>query len=277
MQWYFLSDTQEQVPVQDDHLAGLVQTGVVRPSTMIWHEGMDEWIACSEAKPELFVQRHVVPVIGAAATARQTSASSVGTQMGNQMGDGQLVREAASTFATASIWMKLLGILFLLTGVAHILMALFLIVTGASMTGALIPAILVGLITAGIGAIVMWMGMLLFQSANKAHVAVLSGRKEPLLSALAQNARFFKIWGVTVALAIILYSLMFILAFSGIMGGALMNMFNPANSFEQVEKMEDEGDAATSIDAGNTGDGDDGDESVENSPEEDEGPSETDN
>lgn len=246
MQWYFLSDTQEQVPVQEEHLAGLVQTGVVRPNTMIWKEGMDQWIACSEAKPELFAQRQVVPVVGAAATARQTAAlqsqaprAGATPAGGMQMGDGQLVREAASTFASASIWMKLIGVVLLLAGVLYIISALFLVVTGVSAPGALIPAIIVSLITATIGAIIMWMGMLLFQSAGKAQEAALSGQKQALISALEQNSKFFKICGITLTLIIAIYGLIIVLAASGLMGGALFANLLPSSDMEEM--METDG------------------------------------
>ena len=242
MQWYFLSDTQQQVPVQEEHLAGLVQTGVVRPNTMIWREGMAEWISCSEAKPELFAQRQVVPVVGAAATARQTAAlhspassrSSAGASA-MQIGDGQIVREAALTFASASVWMKLVGVLFLIGGVVCILSALFIMVTGVSVPGMLIPAAIISLVSAVVGAVAMWMGILLFQSATKAQEAAASGQKHALLSALNQNAKFFRIWGITAALAFAVYGLIFALAFTGVMGGALFHQLGQTGMSEVRE------------------------------------------
>ena len=242
MQWYFLSDTQEQVPVQEEHLAGLVQTGVVRPNTMIWREGMTEWVSCSETKPELFARRQVVPVVGAAATARQTAALQshstpavrAGTP-GMQMGDGQIVREAASAFASASVWMKLIGVVLLIFGVIYILVALFTMVAGVSAPGMLVLALIFSLVTGVLGSVVMWMGILLFQSASKAQDAAASGQKHDLLSALHQNAKFFKIWGITVALVIAFYGLMIALAFTGAMGGAMMNRFSKSSPFDSPD------------------------------------------
>jgi hypothetical protein len=242
MQWYFLSDTQEQVPVQEEHLPGLVQTGVVRPNTMIWREGMTEWISCSEAKPELFARRQVVPVVGAAATARQTAALQshsspvvrAGTT-GMQMGDGQIVREAARALASASIWIKLIGVVLLVFGVIYILVALFTMVAGVSAPGMLILALIFSLVTGVVGSVVMWMGILLFQSASKAQDAAASGQKHDLLSALHQNAKFFKICGITVALVIAFYGLMIALALTGAMGGALVNMFDKSSPFDSPD------------------------------------------
>lgn len=228
MQWFFLSDTQEQVPVQEEHVAGLVQTGVIRSNTLIWHEGMEQWVACSEIKPELFARRHVVPVVGAAATARQTAAlhsqsvpaavhtgaAPVAAAAATQLGDGQAVREASAAIATSAGWMKFLGISLLIFGVAHVLSALFVVVMGGSADGGLLPGLVLGLITASLGGVLMWMGMLLFQSAAKAQEAALTAQKHTLLSALRQSARFFKIWGISAVAAVIAYGIVVALFFS---------------------------------------------------------------
>ena len=114
-------------------------------------------------------------------------------------------------------------------------MALFVMVTGVSAEGGLVPALILSLITAGVGAIVMWMGILLFQSASKAQEATLTAQKYALISALNQNAKFFKIWGITIAIALLLYGLVVVLAISGVMGTALLSGFGPRGGLEMIE------------------------------------------
>ena len=236
MQWFFLSDTQEQVPVNEEHIAGLVQTGVIRPNTMMWREGMPQWIAASEVKPELFANKHVVPVVGAAATARQTAAlrpsaspaapaaaatgqmhpasAAAPTTGVLQNVEASTVREIAHAFAKASGWMKLIAVFFILGGVLYILMALLTLVSGMSVEGGLIPSLLMSLVTAGLGGVVLWMGTLLFQAPSKAQLAERTGQKHPLLSAMAMNGRFFKIWGISIIAVLVLYGLIIALFFS---------------------------------------------------------------
>jgi len=50
----------------------------------------------------------------------------------------------------------------------------------------------------------LWLGIVLFQSATKSQDAVRTGRKHSLLSALSSNAKFFKIWGVIASIGVVI-------------------------------------------------------------------------
>jgi hypothetical protein len=54
MRWYFLTDQQEQIPTSEEQLPSLAGQGVVRPQTLVWHEGQGDWKSLGEIKPELF-------------------------------------------------------------------------------------------------------------------------------------------------------------------------------------------------------------------------------
>ena len=43
MQWYYASQGRQSAPVDDTELESLVRTGVVRPDTLVWHQGLDTW------------------------------------------------------------------------------------------------------------------------------------------------------------------------------------------------------------------------------------------
>lgn len=43
MNWYYLDQGQQRGPVSDEEFPGLVQSGVIRPDTYLWCEGMAEW------------------------------------------------------------------------------------------------------------------------------------------------------------------------------------------------------------------------------------------
>lgn len=43
MQWYYASQGRQSLPIDEAELESLVRTGVVRPDTLVWHEGLDTW------------------------------------------------------------------------------------------------------------------------------------------------------------------------------------------------------------------------------------------
>ena len=43
MNWYYLEQGQQRGPVSDEEFPGLIQSGVIRPETYLWCEGMAEW------------------------------------------------------------------------------------------------------------------------------------------------------------------------------------------------------------------------------------------
>src|SRR5688572_2702038 len=54
MQWYYLSESYERIPVSEAQFAALAARGILRPATPVWRKGMADWTACGEVKPEIF-------------------------------------------------------------------------------------------------------------------------------------------------------------------------------------------------------------------------------
>jgi len=46
-EWYYASNKQQQGPVSLDELKKLARTGVLKPSDLVWKEGMKEWLRAS--------------------------------------------------------------------------------------------------------------------------------------------------------------------------------------------------------------------------------------
>lgn len=106
MRWFFLSAQQEQIPTSDSQLATLVQQGILRPQTLVWHEGQADWQSLGELKPDLFATNPLLrssTVVGSAVPASPLKVTE------------GLVRSSG--------WILACGILFLL-------LALLLLVTG---------------------------------------------------------------------------------------------------------------------------------------------------
>ena len=43
MQWYYASQGRQSLPIDEAELENLVRSGIVRPDTLVWHEGLDTW------------------------------------------------------------------------------------------------------------------------------------------------------------------------------------------------------------------------------------------
>ncbi len=52
--WYYLTDRHERVAVAEDQLPGLAKVGLLRPNSLVWHEGMEGWQACGKVLPHVF-------------------------------------------------------------------------------------------------------------------------------------------------------------------------------------------------------------------------------
>lgn len=106
MLWYYVSDRQERLAAPEDQLAVLAGSGVVRPTTLLWRKGMDQWLSAGELKPEWF-SGAVEP---AATTALVPSA----------LEDRGLIAELAQTLRIYAGWVTVSGWVHFFTGVAAI-------------------------------------------------------------------------------------------------------------------------------------------------------------
>src|SRR6516162_9401737 len=53
MNWYYVSGGQQAGPVDDAQMEGLVRAGQVRPDSLVWHEGMPNWLPYGQVAPAL--------------------------------------------------------------------------------------------------------------------------------------------------------------------------------------------------------------------------------
>ncbi len=51
MDWYYVDGGAQAGPVNETEFAQLVATGKIRPATLVWHEGMANWVAYAQARP----------------------------------------------------------------------------------------------------------------------------------------------------------------------------------------------------------------------------------
>lgn len=122
MDWFYVSETRERRKFREGDIAGLVRSRVLRPETMVWKKGMDDWISGSEIHPEWF--RFESGDKGAAAA----MVAAVETAQVKALG-GKLSERAG--------WMRTLAALTVALGVpTSIFGGVILIVAGAKFFGA---------------------------------------------------------------------------------------------------------------------------------------------
>lgn len=80
MPWHYVNENREQAEVPDGNLEALVSSGAVTHDTLIWQDGMPDWLPASLAVPELFPDAPVTPVPYAAATDQPDAYASDGQQ-----------------------------------------------------------------------------------------------------------------------------------------------------------------------------------------------------
>lgn len=198
MRWFFLSAQQEQIPTSDSQLASLVQQGILRPQTLVWHEGQADWQSLGELKPDLFTTN---PLLRSSAVVGNTAAASPLKITEN------LVRNSG--------WILTCGILFQL-------LALLLLVTGglsavhsykewhqvaASLEGAK-PNLSVVLIVLSVASQILaalslrWMGSLLVGATGKLRHGQTTGEFAITEIGLRRLGKFFVILVVSLLLAI---------------------------------------------------------------------------
>jgi hypothetical protein len=205
MQWYYLSDSYERIPVSEEQFGALAARGVVRPATPVWRKGMADWTACGEVKPEIFLEG-------------VTRASEERNPLADNMALRGTVIGLGRALAAYNGWIRVLGGgLLVLASCAGGLLAweFWLLVThgfegwieacpalAPAKEHAWFPWLMLSLqaLTAGL---TVWSGLLLLQAAGKARRAMDSGSESVLTSALRDVGRHFLVAAVVIVLVIV--------------------------------------------------------------------------
>ena len=66
MNWYYASHGTQQGPASEEQLAQLLRDGSISGSTLIWKDGMPDWLALSVVRPDLLADLTAAPQIGGA-------------------------------------------------------------------------------------------------------------------------------------------------------------------------------------------------------------------
>jgi uncharacterized RDD family membrane protein YckC len=49
MSWYYAENNERRGPIEDAAFQSMVASGTIKPDTLVWREGLTEWVPCSQA------------------------------------------------------------------------------------------------------------------------------------------------------------------------------------------------------------------------------------
>jgi len=205
MQWYYLSESYERIPVSEAQFTALAARGIVRPATPVWRKGMADWAACGEVKPEIF-----------------TAGVTRGSDEHHPAADNAAVRGTiiglSRTLAAYNPWLRILGVVLLVIGTGSLALlgweTWILFRSGFdewSRGNVLLKPLqdhvwIVWLALAWhvlMAFLSVWCGLLLLRAAARAKRAMESGNEHMLTSAIHDTGRYFLITAVTIVLSIL--------------------------------------------------------------------------
>jgi hypothetical protein len=220
MRWFFLSSNQEQIPTSEEQFPALIAGGLVRPQTMVWREGMQDWVSLGEIRPELFQSSDVSQLPAPPPIPDVASPSSVGKRWGRQTKfasapasmQPRSIRDVAAPLARADLWVKAVAAAQILGAAVALVFALFsgLAVLYRSWSNRDLEAsqkiggTCIFLLLVAAAVIQLWMGVCLLRGSLKIKNAERLGDARELASGLADLSLWFRAAAVILLLGVIL-------------------------------------------------------------------------
>lgn len=89
MDWYYAESGRQVGPVQEESFDALVRSGVVRPDTLVWQQGMPNWQTYGTVRP--VVATPVAPPLDAAVAVAAGSSTRFCSECGRPFPQGELI------------------------------------------------------------------------------------------------------------------------------------------------------------------------------------------
>ena len=200
-QWLFVSSSGQQFTANEPDVPALAQSGQITAQTLMWREGMPQWMPAASVFPLLFSTSTAAtqPLVGgyppaggvetAVAAAAAPAGRSVSKPSGAPMSEAAVRRLAAPLFERKG-WIKLLGVLSIIGGIFAL------------------PALLLGLIP-------IFAGLALMKMAGHLERAHAGGDFAQLEEAQRNSAKFFFLQGLLFAIQLAVAVLMIALVLLG--------------------------------------------------------------
>jgi len=212
MQWFYLDQNKEQKTFDEASLSELMQSKEISSETLVWAESLSDWSPAATAFPTQFANATLpeiadpIPAFSSSSPTNQTLATaptadkpSLVTLPSSQdiehVASSETIKDLASYLAASAKWMKLLGVMSLISGILVCL----------SIVGAIV------------GWLPIWIGLILMKAANAARHAEMTGDQSALAESLDRLRLGFKIYGI-----LTLINLVIMVAYFAIFGAAMI-------------------------------------------------------
>lgn len=237
MPWYYLTDKDQQVPFDLDDAPNLIQGGVLSAQTLVWTEGMAEWLPAHDGLPdelraffpspeEPLPVAQALPGAGAGMAAAaapalaspmlrrggaapaaandpaaaQRAAEIAAAQKSLAAADAAMVRDLTRPLTTAAGWMKVIGVALIVNGIiTAVAPAVILLMIAAKFPLAAGIGIAV---TLPFGIFQIWAGANAFSAGGDAQNAAATGHRQIALQMFSKLKRFWTLVGVQILLVL---------------------------------------------------------------------------
>jgi hypothetical protein len=228
-QWLFVSSSGQQFTVNEPDVPALAQSGQITAQTLMWREGMPQWMPAASVFPVLFSASNAAtqPLVsgypaegGGEPAAVAPMGRPASKASGAPLSEAAIRRLAAPLFERKG-WIKLVGVLWIIVGIFAL------------------PALLFGLIP-------IFAGLALMKMAGNVERAHAGGDFTRLEEAQRNSANFFFLQGVLLAIQLAITVLMTVLMMLG-SGAALFTGMKVLNTPAGGSSSEQTGPASDDI------------------------------
>jgi|GEM_PF-2478921 len=209
-QWLFVSSSGQQFTAHETDVPALVHSSQITPQTLMWRDGMAQWMPAASVFPALFTAAASVvtqPMVAGRPAAALPGDGAAGAGTAGRPGaviaqpEPAAVRRLAAPLFQRKGWIKFLGVTLIIGGVFSF----------------------------PIGLILIFAGLALMKLAGSVERAQASGDPAALEQAHREAAKYFYLHGIFMLVSMLLMALVLaVLAFG--FGAALMSGFKGGES-----------------------------------------------
>lgn len=221
-EWYFIKNGQQQGPVGSDQLKQLAATGTLGREDLVWKNGMQDWIKAATVNGLFTVAPLAAPVMAppmAAAPPPQYAAvpapGAIGYYSPTGRGDVTLNSMGMDMLRQTKPWVRFISVLMFI-GAGFIVVAGLIALVGLGSFGVRgSSSYFMGMATGYVLLGVLYLIPAIFLSRYASNIGrlVVAPNEQNLNSALQAQKSFWKFIGVLMLIILIIYGVIFLVAF----------------------------------------------------------------
>ncbi len=194
--WLFVASSGQQFTAGEEDVPALIRSGQIAAHTLMWREGMPQWMPAASLFPSLFAALAATqPLVAAPAVATAAAGGPPSGAPSSRMNEA-MVRRLVEPLYERRRWIRLVGVMSIIGGVATL------------------PALLLGLL-------LIFAGLAALKLAGQVERAQATGEVARLEEVNRQVAKFFHFQGVLLVVQLAVAAVLAALVLFGV-GAALL-------------------------------------------------------